>query len=49
MNDVGGSTIAAFDNGGQVFAVACSDSQTVALYDSGHLDVVGCFIDAYPL
>ncbi len=41
LNDVGGSTIAAFDSGGLVFAVACSDTQTIALYGSQSLDNVG--------
>ncbi|TXT04928.1 hypothetical protein VHUM_04011 [Vanrija humicola] len=38
INDVGGSTIAAFDSGGVVFAVACSDTQAIMLFDSSSLD-----------
>jgi COMPASS component SWD2 len=41
VNDVGGSTIAAFDSSGVVFAVACSSIQTVMLFDSTSLDDVG--------
>ncbi|KAL1405198.1 hypothetical protein Q8F55_008823 [Vanrija albida] len=40
INDMGGSTIAAFDSGGVVFAVACSDNQTIMLFDSASLDAV---------
>lgn len=40
VNDIGGSTIAAFDTSGVVFAVACSDIQAVMLYDSTTLDAV---------
>lgn len=38
LNDVGGSTIAAFDNTGSVFAVACSETQTIMLFGTNTLD-----------
>ncbi|KAL7423552.1 hypothetical protein Q5752_001132 [Cryptotrichosporon argae] len=38
LNNVGGSTIAAFDSSGLVFAVACSATQTIMLYDCTNLD-----------
>lgn len=38
--DLGGSALAAFDNTGNVFAVACSQTQTVALYASKNFEVV---------
>ncbi len=41
LNDVGGTTIAAFDNTGQVFAVACSDTQTIMLFGTNTMDSVG--------
>ena len=40
LNEVGGSTIAAFDNTGLVFAVACSDTQTIMLYGTNTMDSV---------
>lgn len=40
VNDIGGTTIAAFDSSGVVFAVACSQTQTIMLYDSISLDDV---------
>ncbi|ORX35460.1 WD40-repeat-containing domain protein [Kockovaella imperatae] len=38
LNDMGGSVIAAFDNTGLVFGVACTDLQSVALYDKSTMD-----------
>ncbi|WVR05566.1 hypothetical protein IAU60_002585 [Kwoniella sp. DSM 27419] len=38
VNDVGGSALAAFDNQGVVFAVACSETQTIMLYATVSLD-----------
>lgn len=38
--DIGGSAIVAFDNTGQVFAVACSQTQTIALYNAASIDHV---------
>ncbi|BEI87166.1 hypothetical protein CcaverHIS002_0705120 [Cutaneotrichosporon cavernicola] len=38
VNDVGGSTIAAFDSSGCVFAVACTQNQTVLLFDASTSD-----------
>jgi COMPASS component SWD2 len=40
MNNVGGSTIAAFDNTGQIFAVASSDLRAVMLYATDAPDAV---------
>lgn len=40
VNDMGGPTIAAFDSSGVVFSVACSQTQTVMLYDSTSMDDV---------
>ena len=40
LNDCGGSTIAAFDGTGLVFAVACSATQSICLYDRGTFDSV---------
>ena len=37
---MGGSVIAAFDNSGLVFGVACTDTQMIALYDKSTLDTV---------
>lgn len=37
---MGGPTIAAFDSSGVVFSVACSQTQTVMLYDSTSMDDV---------
>ncbi|KAK8865601.1 hypothetical protein IAR55_000745 [Kwoniella newhampshirensis] len=39
IQDVGGSAIAAFDNLGLVFAVACSDNQTIMLYATAEADM----------
>ncbi|OXC65101.1 hypothetical protein AYX13_05713 [Cryptococcus neoformans] len=39
VNDVGGSAIAAMDNTGVVFAVACSDTQTIMMYATKTADV----------
>ncbi|ORY21006.1 putative histone lysine N-methyltransferase [Naematelia encephala] len=38
LNDVGGATVAAFDNTGAVLAVACSDTQTIMLYSAASMD-----------
>ncbi|KLT45658.1 WD40 repeat-like protein [Cutaneotrichosporon oleaginosum] len=38
VNDIGGSTIAAFDSSGCVFAVACTQNQTVFLFDASTSD-----------
>ncbi|OCF56750.1 compass component swd2 [Kwoniella mangroviensis CBS 10435] len=38
VKDVGGSAIAAMDNQGIVFAVACSDTQTVMMYATSTMD-----------
>lgn len=46
VNQIGGSTIAAFDSSGVVFAVACSQTQTVMLYDSTSLDDVSWYATA---
>lgn len=43
VNDVGGSAIAAMDNTGVVFAVACSDTQTIMMYATKTADVVSFF------
>ena len=40
INDVGGSSVAAFDNSGMVFAVACSQTQTIMLYAVSSMDHV---------
>ncbi|KAK4683872.1 COMPASS component SWD2, partial [Tremellales sp. Uapishka_1] len=52
LNDIGGSSIAAFDSSGIVFAVACSDTQTIMLYDCTSLDNVSairCHLHHIPL
>ncbi|WWC88184.1 uncharacterized protein L201_003089 [Kwoniella dendrophila CBS 6074] len=38
VNDVGGSAIAAFDNQGIIFAVACSETQTIMMYATNTMD-----------
>ncbi|WWC60649.1 uncharacterized protein I303_103223 [Kwoniella dejecticola CBS 10117] len=38
VKDVGGSAIAAIDNQGIVFAVACSDTQTIMMYATSTMD-----------
>ena len=38
--DIGGSAIVAFDNTGMAFAIACSQTQTVALYNTAEIDHV---------
>ncbi|WWC68317.1 uncharacterized protein I206_102242 [Kwoniella pini CBS 10737] len=38
VQDVGGSAIAAIDNQGIVFAVACSDTQTIMMYATATMD-----------
>jgi hypothetical protein len=40
LRDIGGSSVAAFDNTGAVFAVACSQTQTIALYAHATMDHV---------
>jgi hypothetical protein len=40
LNDIGGSTIAAFDNIGNVFGVACSETQTIFLFGTNTGDSV---------
>lgn len=44
VNDMGGPTIAAFDSSGVVFSVACSQTQTVMLFDSTSMDDVCCWL-----
>ncbi|EIW72712.1 hypothetical protein M231_07216 [Tremella mesenterica] len=38
LNDVGGTAVAAFDNSGLVFAVACFQTQTIMLYAVSSMD-----------
>jgi COMPASS component SWD2 len=40
LREVGGSSVVAFDNSGAVFAVACSQTQTIALYAHATMDHV---------
>ena len=40
LREVGGSSVVAFDNTGAVFAVACSQTQTIALYAHAAMDHV---------
>lgn len=40
LNNVGGSTIAAFDDSGAVFVVACSELSAIMLYGTDSADVV---------
>lgn len=40
LNDMGGSVIAAFDNTGKVFAVACTKTQTISMYATENFDSV---------
>lgn len=49
LNDMGGSTIAAFDSSGCVFAVACGQTQTVLLFDASTLDSVSAADNALRL
>lgn len=42
---MGGSLVSAFDNTGQVFAVACSETQTIALYAHATMDHVSSHND----
>jgi COMPASS component SWD2 len=41
LKDMGGSCLAAFDNAGQVFAVACGETRSIALYATDNPDGVG--------
>ncbi|WVQ71331.1 hypothetical protein IAR50_000859 [Cryptococcus sp. DSM 104548] len=40
INDIGGSSIAAMDNTGMVFAVACTSAQTIMMYATKTMDAL---------
>lgn len=40
INDLGGSVIAAYDNTGEVIAVACADTQIIMLFSTSAIDSV---------
>ncbi|ODN83992.1 hypothetical protein L202_00027 [Cryptococcus amylolentus CBS 6039] len=40
VNDIGGSSIAAMDNTGMVFAVACTSAQTIMMYATKTMDAL---------
>ena len=42
LNNMGASCIAAFDNTGEVFVVACSEQRSIALYATASPDGVSC-------
>jgi COMPASS component SWD2 len=51
INDLGGSVIAAYDNTGEVIAVACADTQIIMLFSTSAIDSVSaaCLVQSHLL